>query len=137
MVYPWIQTISLLFSTAGSFWNKNKIKMIILCNFVLIFSIHVFWLNAENEILNNSKSNFNNKNIDLDEYNYDYSENDENIKENINSKHFSAKTLWNTSIAESLDLLILFVKNISIYAKSKNIFKNMSENLNSMEIMIK
>jgi hypothetical protein len=31
----------------------------------------------------------------------------------------------------------LFVKNISIYAKSKNIFKHMSENLNSMEIMIK
>jgi hypothetical protein len=62
-------------------------------------------LNAENEILNNSKSNFNNKNIDLDEYNYDYSECDEsdgniaeNIKQNI-SEHFSAKTLRNTSIA--------------------------------------
>ena len=94
-------------------------------------------MNAENEILNNSKSNFNNKNIDLDEYNYDYSENDENIKENIISKHFSAKTLGNISIAGSLDLLTLFVKNISIYAKSKNIFKHMSENLNPVEIMIK
>ncbi len=91
-----------------------------LFNFVLFFSIHVFCLNAENEISNNSKSNFNNKNIDVDKYNYDYSEYDENdgniaknIKENIFSKHFSAITPRNTSIAQSLDLLNLFVKNIT------------------------
>ncbi len=81
---------------------------------MLIFSIHVFCLNAEND-----------GNIA------------ENITENIISKHFSAKTLGNTSTAESLDLLNLFVKYNSIYAKSKNIFKHVSKNLNPEEIMIK
>jgi hypothetical protein len=115
---------------------------IILCNFVLIFSTHVFCLNIENQVSNKSKLNFNNKNID--EYIYDYSEyndNDEDIAENINeniiSKHFSAITLRNTSIDESLDLLNLIVKNISVYDRFKNIYKHMSENLNPVKIMIK
>jgi hypothetical protein len=116
-------------------------SIIILCNFSLIFSTQVFCLNAENEILNNSKLNLN-KNIDVDQYNYDYSEydeNDANIAENIeeNIKYFSAKNSRNTSIAQSLDLINLFVKNISVYEKFKNIFKHMSENLNPVEIMIK
>jgi hypothetical protein len=119
-------------------------SIIILSNFVLIFSTQVFYLNAENEILNNSKLNNKNKNIDVNEYDYDYSEYDENdgniaenIKEDIFSKYFSAITPRNTSIAQSLDLFNLFVKNISLYEKSKNIFKHMSENLNPVEIMIK
>jgi hypothetical protein len=61
----------------------------------------------------------------------------EDIKENIFSKHFSAITPRNTSIAQCLDLFNLFVKNISVYEKFKNIFKHMSENLNPVEIMIK
>jgi hypothetical protein len=112
---------------------------IVLCNLLLIFSIHVFCLSEESKILNNSKLNNQNKNIDVDEYNYDYNDMEiaENIKEDIMSKHFSAITPRNTSIAQSLDLLNLFAKNISIYEKSKNIFKHMSENLNPVEIMIK
>ncbi len=112
-------------------------------HFLLIFSNHVFCLNKQNEILNNSKLNLN-KNIDVDQYNYDYSEYDENdgnlaenIKEDIFSKHFSAITPRNNSIAHSLDLLNLLVKNISFYEKFKNIFKNFSENLNPVEILIK
>ncbi len=105
---------------------------IILCIFfLLIFSNYVFCLNKENEILNNSKLNLNNKNIDVDQYNHDYSEYDENdaniaenIKEDIFSKHFSSITPRNNSIAHSLDLLNLLVKNISLYEKFKNIFKN-------------
>jgi hypothetical protein len=117
---------------------------IVLCNLLLIFSTHVFCLSKENKILNSSKLNNQNKNIDVDEYDYDYSEYDENdaniaknIKEDIFSKHFSAITPRNTSIAKNLDLLNLFVKNISVDEKFRNIFKHVSENLNPVEIMIK
>jgi hypothetical protein len=112
---------------------------IILCNLLLVFSTHVFCLSKENKILNNSKLNNQNKNIDVDEYNYDYNDMEiaENIKENIISEHFSDITPRNTSIAKSLDLLNFFVKNISVDEKFRNIFKHMSENLNPVEIMIK
>jgi hypothetical protein len=98
----------------------------------------MFCLSEENIILKSSKLNNQNKNIDVDEFDeYDDMEIAENTKENIISQHFSAITPRNTSIAKSLDLLNLFVKNISVHEKFTNLFNHMSENVNPVEIMIK
>ncbi len=101
------------------------------CYFMLFSSVCVLCVDIENEIL----KDFNNKTIDENEYEYNYSvDNDGKNLFDIIRKHFSVENPKNSSNDEIKNLFDSFLKNVSIY---ENIFKQVFENIKPVEVMIK
>ncbi len=103
---------------------------IIFCYFMLFSSVCVLCIGIENEIL----KDFKNETIDESEYENDFNvDNDEKSLFDIIGKHFSVKKNTNNSFNDEIkNLFNSFLKSMSI---NENIFKQVFENIKSVEVM--
>jgi hypothetical protein len=97
---------------------------------MLFSSVCVLCIGIENEIL----KDFKNETIDESEYENDFNvDNDEKSLFDIIGKHFSVKKNTNNSFNDEIkNLFNSFLKSMSI---NENIFKQVFENIKSVEVM--